>query len=333
MPRSIARPSGGDLCQLFQRGMREPLIVERVDKILKLDDGIEAFSSVARLRHLTEGSSDTVGVVVAGSVPSVCSELPLTEALEHLAVYGGCINGWEYLAGDQREKFLPVTAGFEKIINPKSLLYDLPTVTSKMLDAVMKWVFIGGCKGEFGEPSCVYDESTPTCMFGGSDWHTDPIGSAAWMVQLVGTKKWSVKLANSEIVVGTLSPLDLLILPPGLEHKVENIQCGGSPDNVAITHNWVDIENCSQMWLEVEKGVEIIEKISPPENVPTVAQKLINDNLLYGLIVVLTSIPKPQLEELVDKHFAARKISDKKLLLVRLENVAQLLTQPPSIHN
>ena len=240
-----------------------PIIIENFFDISKI--GI--FSSIPALRAKLKDCPDIVGMNGV--------EVSLMNALCTLSETGGYIPGWEYLASPIDDEELNICKEIDVCLSPYNLLINQFKSSGRMLQSVMKWVFISNNTSNFSE---------------GSDWHFDPIGSSAWMVQLVGSKRWTVLLADGSVILGDLRPSDLLLLPPGLEHKVEN----APGENIAISHNWIDSRNCERMWNEVDRALSTYSTLE--------ALQEGTDNLLFGLIMVLTrNIEMVQSKEIIEK--------------------------------
>jgi hypothetical protein len=219
---------------------------------------------------------------IVGFVP--CAEhkgavyLPLFQAMDELDRSGGYINGWEYAAGEGGQSL------FEESVSVAESLLPKLGPGGRMLDSVMKWVFIS--KG----PSM------------GSEWHVDPIGSCAWMLQIYGTKEWFVETGEGEIVSGSLYPGNLLVLPSGLRHRVEN---KGTEFNLALSHNWVEPggESEKNMWNLVE---ELLVNFPSPDG-ESFLERIENecDNILFGLMMVLVHLSPTELQNLVPTEISA----------------------------
>ena len=220
MVRDIHRVKWADVPAEEFRYARDPMII--TDLPSHILPSHPAFSSLESLRAIS--SDDIVGFVPAGESEAV--EMSLTAAIEKLATTGGYINGWEYVAGDNGSDLSSLTAGIDGIVNEFSLLPKLG-MHGQRLDSVMKWIFVSN------GPST------------GSAWHADPIGTNAWMVVLHGTKEWSVRTTPSagDELTGYLSSGELIIIPSGMEHKVDNI---GDGLTVAVSHNWVSVDGGSE---------------------------------------------------------------------------------------
>ena len=246
------------ICE-FSVKSSEPVIVE------KFGDSIAAFPDLINALSLTSliamESTDTVGFARGSKV----DEIGLIDALKQLQNGSdGYINGWEYMAGDVGSITLgSLVSSIEEIFFCENFLTSLNIPSASLLDSVMKWIFISQGPGSF------------------SDWHTDPIGSAAWMLMVHGEKLWFV-----EDKQGIIRPGDLIVIPPGIEHRVENI---GDQYNVAISHNWVPKSNSNLMWIELVNGLEKLDSFisSSSRTLSEFHETESVDNLLFGLMMVI----------------------------------------------
>ena len=277
------------LQELLRLGIRAPLIVEEGG--FRVGVGfpkIERFASLEAFQRFVAGSNDIVGFETrdqpGGSQSmfrsaSAACEMLLPEAAAQL-VDGGYINGWEYLAGDMRGLLLPLSAEMDEAISQNSFCARFP-----LLDAVMKWVFISnGPKA-------------------GSAMHIDPIGSATWMLQIAGSKIWEFENLPS----ATLNPGDLLIVPPGLPHRVTNM---GSSFNAAVTHNWVDSREISGMWREL---LRVADRFELPQSLASLSS-VESDSLLFGLITSLVHSERG-VAELVEEFGGGLRVEEKERIV------------------
>ena len=226
------------------------------------------------IEQLKKYSNDIVGFVPSHPSPSEAVYIPLGEAIDILETHGGYINGWEYVASGE---FF-----FDFDFIQDSFLPKLGT-GGRMLDSVMKWVFIS--KG----PST------------GSEWHIDPIGSCAWMIQVYGTKEWFFDIGG-EIFSVTLNPGDLLYVPSGIRHRVEN---KGSEFNLAVSHNWIEAGSQSEnnMWGLVGKVFQEVFKGEDKSKESILAHiEEHYDNIMFGLIMVLLHMPQDEVSKWVPKN-------------------------------
>jgi hypothetical protein len=173
------------------------------DRPIIVEDIFDVFPSFQEMsvavQEAIKTSEDFVGFV--SSKDGECREVRICD----ISNTPGYINGWEYMGGDCAKKFSPFLSDLESIISPTSFLKQIDGQGSHQLDIVMKWLFISIGSGSK------------------SDWHIDPIGSAAWMIQLVGEKIWYTRDRDEVVSVGRIKPGELILIPPGLEHRVENV--------------------------------------------------------------------------------------------------------------
>jgi hypothetical protein len=248
-----------DLATLLST-LSEPVLIANFLDLFPFPGILPDLASLEGLRRIDTGDDEIVGYVSPdGTVTAMC----FSNAIDRVAEVGGYINGWEYAAGGTHSIN---TEGIDSVLALQSFLPSCLGTGGMALDLVMRWIFIS--KG----PSM------------GSGWHVDPIGSAAWMLQVTGSKLWDFRLSDQEISV-VLSPGELILVPPGWEHRVHNI---GQELNVAVSHNWVPISNQGRMWTDVEQALTYLES---PTNILVLLESLqengLIDNLLMGLLMVL----------------------------------------------
>jgi len=246
--------------------LRDAIIVENFGSLVPGFADLERLLTLASLEKVAKNSSDSVGFVSG----ETAEEVSLKTALRYLqSGRHGYINGWEYMAGDcGSESIGPLVSFIDSFFEPPNFLLSLPIPSAHLLDSVMKWIFISQGSGSY------------------SGWHKDPIGSAAWMLMVTGEKLWFV-----ENLQGKISSGDLIIIPPGREHRVENV---GNGLNVAVSHNWVPTTDTVCMWNELERGLFELKKFSeqnphvPVETLLSEFQESVSsiDNLLFGLMMV-----------------------------------------------
>jgi hypothetical protein len=219
------------------------------------------------LRQLPLDDQEIVGLVLpdGSEVP-----VPLSQAIDQLEGDGGYINGWEYW-GFARDNSL-VCRELEEQVSLNSFIPLLGT-GGRMLDSVMRWIFISNKMGTSG-----------------SSWHIDPIGSEAFMVMICGSKRWFIEGRQGERFQSTIKEGDLLVVPAGMAHKVENI---GAGLNVAVSHNWVTKGTGSEalMWDSFRAVISKIHFTDPDITVLEQIEKLNEegeiDNLQMGLVMVV----------------------------------------------
>jgi hypothetical protein len=258
---------------------RLPKIIRGFVDVEDHDSTISPFLSLEGLSGVR--SDDIVGFVASGECTAV--GVPFNEAVDRLRGSGGYITGWEYVAGGGI--IAPLFPDLEAAVSNRSWLGQLYPMAAE-LESVMKWMFIS-CGGRAA-----------------SEWHTDPIGSCAWMVMLVGEKKWTVRMDDG-MWEEILRPGDLLLLPSGLEHKVENL---GDGLNVAVSHNWIDRESLGSLWEVLEEGLSDVARYLSVESIENFFDRMESfreghgmDNLLFGLIMVLVCCPEARLSDVISR--------------------------------
>jgi hypothetical protein len=261
---------------------RIPKIIRKFVDIEDHDDSTTLFPFMSLEGLSGIRSDDMVGFVSSGECASV--GMPLNEAVDRLRGAGGYVTGWEYIAGGQY--LSPLFPDLESAVSNRSWLAQLYPMAVE-LESVMKWMFIS-CGGRAA-----------------SEWHTDPIGSCAWMVMLVGEKKWTVRVDDG-MWEEILRPGDLLLLPSGLEHKVEN---RGDGLNVAVSHNWIDRESLGSLWKVLEEGLRDVATYLSVESDEEFFNRMESfreehgmDNLLFGLIMVLVCCPEERLSGVITRE-------------------------------
>ena len=206
-----------------------------------------------------------------------------------MKAHGGYINGWEYLAGDCGPHLSGLAKEIDIELQSVSLLPRFGT-GGTMLDSVMKWIFLScGPKAQ-------------------SEWHTDPIGSVAWMLILAGEKRWFFRSTDGsptdEVVVG---PGDFLIVPSGIEHRVENV---GESFNCAVSHNLVVKDSPSErnMWRCLSLSLDVVEAISGDTLVSIESAQIRGriDNLAVGLLMVVLHFNSNQIGAFVPEKLRKR---------------------------
>lgn len=255
---SIKRVSIAEL-QTIVSCLDEPVIVEKfADSLPNFPELINALSLDSLIAL---NSTDIIGF----STESKVEETELTDALKQLKIgTPGYINGWEYLAGDIGSLTLgPLVSSIENFFSSDSFLTSLNIPSANLLDSVMKWIFISQGPGSY------------------SDCHADPIGSAAWMLMVHGRKQWFI-----EDKQGIISPGDLILIPPGMKHRVENL---GTEYNVAISHNWIPRNATKLMWIELQTGLEKLDSMISTSSLTLsdFHDSQTVDNLLFGLIMIV----------------------------------------------
>jgi hypothetical protein len=223
--------------------------------------------------------------IVGFSSTATCTEQRVCD----IANAEGYINGWEYAAGDSSKILTPFVDAIESAVYSSSFLTSTLSkyIGATKLDSVMKWLFISN--GPNTE----------------SPWHVDPIGSAAWMIQLVGEKNWYIR-QDGHVMTGRLSRGDLIIVPPGLEHRVVNIDQapmnGANPShsNIAVSHNWIPLGHMKCMWAELGRIMtDLRHRLA--HDVSLDAHEVLDelysqyDNLLFGLLMVMIHVDEEDL--------------------------------------
>jgi mannose-6-phosphate isomerase-like protein (cupin superfamily) len=242
--RRIRLENASELDDLFSV-LEGTVIVENFTEIC--DFGSKMINSIDALKSIH--CQDMVGYVAPGGA---AEGLPFHEAIDKIDHSGGYINGWEYAAGTAGLTIN--TACIDRIVNGNSFAVSRLGLGGRMLDSVMKWIFIS--------------RGPQT----GSEWHVDPIGSAAWMVCVTGSKLWTVRSDVERS--GVVHPGELILVPPGIAHRVENI---GESLNVAVTHNWIPSNKLDCMW-NCLAGIDT-----------NLAE---GDHLVMGLVIALSQLPK-----------------------------------------
>lgn len=274
-------------------------LVDNLDHPFIVEDAVSLFQWNSIPSRLNKNilrsiqSGDHVGFVPVDLGGPV--QMTFTEAMLHLYLSGGYINGWEYFAGDC-EELHSVADPVAALLQRNSLLTKLG-YSGHMLDSVMRWIFVS--KG----PNA------------GSPWHVDPIGSAAWMLQITGEKTWYFRTSDTKMQ-GRLSPGDLLLIPSEMEHRVINI---GEDINVAISHNWVKCNSLGEaaMWNKLLEALDRFEEFAKVNNydvdeisVHNVLEKFQNacivDNLLFGLLMSVVFADTRQIRYAFGSNIAPR---------------------------
>ena len=264
---SVRTISASEFLSSLFSNFHEPFVVHNFSSLLPEFEKLRESLRLDNLLEKTRNISDSIGFVVERR--SV-EEVSISTALSTLVSGAdGYINGWEYMASDCC--VLPQSLGLDEYIFSRNnflKILDLPS--ANLLDTVMRWIFISRGSGSY------------------SGWHKDPIGSAAWMLMIEGSKIWSFP-NNSQIKI---SVGDLIVIPPGIEHKVTNI---GDSVNVAISHNWIPIQDTTLMWKELFRGLSELKKFHIAKIDSEDSTNILNqfhetndsvDNLLFGLIMV-----------------------------------------------
>ena len=260
--RLVLTPGSEELVTVLKNLKEEPILVGNFFDFFphSREPVIASLGSMSALASIE--TDELVGVVDPRNTSTIHS-LAFEDAIAQLNAGGGYINGWEYFHSPVGS----VLSEFDALIDKDSLITKLGP-GGRMLDSVMRWIFI----------SNNFENA-------GSDWHVDPVGSAAFMLMVVGSKRWFLADGKYETV---LCPGNLLLVPPGMNHRIENV---GSGLNVAISHNWVPLGFCDRMWAEVDRALSLFHSQGPYDDISSIIEQLSEegkiDNLLMGLLMVL----------------------------------------------